>query len=120
MVANFTAFHDLVSDKQYDLCHLAMLEGVPRGTGPRDSNRSPMSGTRPPARTNLRTAAPRYLWARRPETAGGSVHQVQAVSSRVAPSPPSDRRATRNPAFYYTIYYNIRNAKALSHTAKGP
>jgi hypothetical protein len=33
MVANFTALHGLVSDKQYDLCHLAMLEGVPRGDG---------------------------------------------------------------------------------------
>ena len=33
MVANFTAFHDLVSDKQYDLCHLAMLESVPTGDG---------------------------------------------------------------------------------------
>ena len=31
MAANFTALHGLVSDKQYDLCHLAMLEGVPRG-----------------------------------------------------------------------------------------
>jgi hypothetical protein len=31
MAANFTAFHGLVSDKRYDLCHLAMLEGVPRG-----------------------------------------------------------------------------------------
>jgi hypothetical protein len=33
MVANFTAFHNLVSDKQYDLCHLAMLENAPTGDG---------------------------------------------------------------------------------------
>jgi hypothetical protein len=30
----------------------------------------------------------RYLWARHPEIAGGSVHHVQAVSSRVALSLP--------------------------------
>jgi hypothetical protein len=28
----------------------------------------------------------RYFWARHPEVAGGSVHHVQAVSSRVNPS----------------------------------
>jgi hypothetical protein len=33
----------------------------------------------------------RYLWAKHPEIAGGSVHHVQAVSSRAAPSPPSRR-----------------------------
>src|SRR5262245_8036101 len=31
----------------------------------------------------------RYLWARRPAIADGGVHHVQAVSSRVTPSPPS-------------------------------
>jgi len=29
----------------------------------------------------------RYLWARHPAIAGGNVHHVQAVSSRVIPSP---------------------------------
>jgi hypothetical protein len=98
MVANFAAFHDLVSDKQYDLCHLAMLESVPGRDGTTGLEPLPMSGTRPPARTSLRTAAPRGLWARRPETAGGNVHPVHAGSSRIAVSPPSRCQAARSPA----------------------
>jgi hypothetical protein len=39
----------------------------------------------------------RYLRARHPEVAGGSVHHVQAVSSRVTPSPPSRRRDAKGP-----------------------
>jgi hypothetical protein len=41
----------------------------------------------------------RYLWARHPAIAGGSVHHVRAVSSRGTPSPLSRRRAALNPAF---------------------
>jgi hypothetical protein len=40
----------------------------------------------------------RYLWARRPAIADSSVHHVQAVSSRVAPSPSSRCQAARSPA----------------------
>jgi hypothetical protein len=38
----------------------------------------------------------RYLWARRPAVAGGSVRHVHAVSSRATPSPPSRSQAARN------------------------
>ena len=62
----------------------------------------------------------RYLWARRPAIACGSVHHVQAVSSRVTPSPPVSLPGRTEPCFYYTTYYSIRNAKALSPTGKGP
>jgi len=37
----------------------------------------------------------RHLWAKHPEIPSGSVHHVQAVSSRVTPSPPSRCRAAR-------------------------
>ena len=39
-----------------------------------------------------------YLWATHPEIADGSVHHVQAVSSRVTLSPPSRCQAARSPA----------------------
>jgi hypothetical protein len=41
----------------------------------------------------------RYLWAAHPEIAGGNVHHVQAVSSRVTPSPPSRCQAARSRGF---------------------
>lgn len=61
-----------------------------------------------------------YLWARHPETAGGNVHQVQAVSSRAAPSPPSRRQAARSPAPTTPFYYSARHAKGPLLTRKGP
>jgi hypothetical protein len=39
----------------------------------------------------------RDLWARRPAVAGGSVHHVQAVSSRTAPSPLSRFQVAQSP-----------------------
>ncbi len=50
---------------------------------------NPVAATRAPARparTRRDRWAPGYLRARHPEIAGGSVHHVQAVSSRVIPS----------------------------------
>jgi hypothetical protein len=62
----------------------------------------------------------RYLWARHPETADGSVHHVQAVSSRVTPSPPSRYQAARSPA-PTTPFTTVPDAqKALSLPGKGP
>jgi hypothetical protein len=67
-----------------------------------------------------RSDALRYLWARRPAVAGGSVRHVQAVSSRVTPSPPSRRRAARSPA-PTTPFTTVRDAqKAPLLLGKGP
>jgi hypothetical protein len=54
-----------------------------------------------------------------PAIAGDNVYHVQVVSSRVAPSPPSRRRAARKPCFYYTAYCTVKNAKALSPPENG-
>ena len=51
-----------------------------------------------PARMGRDRDALTYLWARHPEIAGGDVHHVQAVSSRVIPSPPSRCQAAPSPA----------------------
>jgi hypothetical protein len=61
----------------------------------------------------------RDLWARRPAVADGSVHHVQAVSSRVIPSP---RRAARphEAGCYYILYYSARHAKGPLPAGKGP
>ncbi len=61
----------------------------------------------------------RYLWAKHPAIAGGSVHHVQAVSSRVTPSPPSRRRAARR-AVAATRFTTVpETQKALSLLGKG-
>jgi hypothetical protein len=44
----------------------------------------------------------RDLWAGHPAIADGSVHHVQAVSSRVTPSLPSRWQAARSRVFCYT------------------
>ena len=60
-----------------------------------------------------------YLWVGRPATVGRGVHHVQAVSSRVTPSPLSRRRAARNPA-PTTPFTTVRDAqKTLSLIGKG-
>jgi len=61
----------------------------------------------------------RYLWARRPEIVGGSVHHVQAVSSRVTPSPPSRCRAARRTVAATRFTTVPETQKALSLRAKG-
>ena len=61
----------------------------------------------------------RDLWARHPAIADGSVHHVQAVSSRVTPSPPSRSRACTEGCSYYTSYYSARHAKGPLLTRKG-
>ena len=63
----------------------------------------------------------RYLRARHPEIAGGNVHHVQAVSSRITPSPVSLPGRTE-PCSYYTSYYSSvpGTQKALSLPGKGP
>ena len=61
-----------------------------------------------------------YLWARHPATEGGSVCHVQAVSSRVTPSPPSRRRTARR-AVAATRFTTVpETQKALSPLGKGP
>ena len=60
-----------------------------------------------------------YLWARRPAIAGGSVHHVQAVSSRVTPSPPSRRQAAQS-LVATTLFTTVPGTqKALSLPGKG-
>ena len=61
----------------------------------------------------------RYFWARHPEVAGGSVHHVQAVSSRVTPSPPSRCRAARSPDSATRFATALAAQKALSLLGKG-
>jgi hypothetical protein len=54
------------------------------------------------ARSSLASTKPvrrRYFWARHPATAAGSVHHVQAVSSRATPSPPARRQAAWSRSF---------------------
>jgi hypothetical protein len=61
----------------------------------------------------------RDLWARHPAIAGGSVYRVQAVSSRVTPSPPSRCRAARS-RFGTTRLTTVPGTqKALSLAGKG-
>jgi hypothetical protein len=62
----------------------------------------------------------RYLWAAHPEIAGGSVHYVQAVSSRVIPSPPSRCRAARSLVAATRFTTVPETQKALSRLGKGP
>ena len=62
----------------------------------------------------------RGLWARRPAIAGGSVHHVQAVSSRVTPSPPSRRQAARSPEATTRFTTAADTQEALSLLGKGP
>jgi hypothetical protein len=62
----------------------------------------------------------RYLWARRPGIAGGSVHHVQAVSSSVTPSPPSRCQAAQSPAPTTPFTTVPDTQKALSLPGKGP
>jgi len=62
----------------------------------------------------------RYLWAKHPAIAGGSVYQVHAVSSRAIPSPPVSPPGRTEPCSYYTIYYSARHAKGPLLTRKGP
>src|SRR5215472_7483974 len=60
------------------------------------------------------------LWARHPAIADDSVHHVQAVSSRVTPSPPSRCQAARSAA-PTTSFTTVPDAqKALSLLGKGP
>ena len=61
-----------------------------------------------------------YRWAGRPAVAGGSVHHVQAVSSRVTSSPPSRCRAARSPAPTTCFTTVPGTQKALSLPGKGP
>ena len=60
------------------------------------------------------------LWAKHPAIAGGSVQHVQAVSSRVTPSPPSRRQAVRSPAPTTPFTTVPGTQKALSLPGKGP
>ena len=60
----------------------------------------------------------RYLWARHPAIAGGNVHHVQAVSSRVIPSPP--RRRAAEGCFRYTFYCSSQDAKGPLPARRGP
>jgi hypothetical protein len=62
----------------------------------------------------------RYLRARRPEIAGGSVHHVQAVSSGGAPSPPSRCWAARRTVAATRFTTVPETQKALSLRGKGP
>src|SRR5580704_4156639 len=62
----------------------------------------------------------RDLRARHPAIAGGSVHHVHAVSSRVTPSPPSRPPGRIEPGCYYISYYSARHAKGPLPTGKGP
>jgi hypothetical protein len=59
----------------------------------------------------------RDLWARHPEITGGSVHHVQAVSSRAIPSP---RRAAPGPCRTAGFTTVPGTQKALSLVGKGP
>ena len=61
----------------------------------------------------------RYLWARHPAIAGGSVHHVQAVSSRVTLSPPSRCQAARSPVPTTRLTTAPGTQKALSLLGKG-
>ena len=64
--------------------------------------------------------APALPLGRAPEIAGSSVHHVQAVSSRVTPSPPSRCRAARR-AVAATRFTTVpETQKALSLPGKGP
>ena len=62
----------------------------------------------------------RYLWAAHPAIAGGSVHHVHAVSSRLTPSPPSRCQAAWSsvPTTPFTTVPGTQ--KALSLFEKGP
>ena len=62
----------------------------------------------------------RYLQARHPAIAGGSVHYVQAVSSRVIPSPPVSPSGGTRGCCRYTFYYSSRDAKGPLPAGKGP
>jgi hypothetical protein len=61
-----------------------------------------------------------YLWAKHPEIAGGSVHHVQAVSSRVTPSPPSRRRAAQRAVTATRLATVPKTQKAPLPLGKGP
>jgi hypothetical protein len=61
----------------------------------------------------------RYLWARHPAIAGGSVHHVHAVSSRATPSPPSRRQAARSPGAATRLATAPDTQKAFSSLGKG-
>jgi hypothetical protein len=60
----------------------------------------------------------RYLWARHPAIAGGSVHHVHVVSSRATPSPPSRRQAARSAASATRLATVLDTQKALSRLGK--
>ena len=60
-----------------------------------------------------------YLWARHPATEGGSVCHVQAVSSRVTPSPPSRRQAACSAVRTTPLITAPGAPKALSPLGKG-
>lgn len=57
----------------------------------------------------------RYLWARHPAIAGGNVHHVRAVSSRVTPSPSSRCRAARSPVATTFLTTAPRTQKPSPH-----
>ena len=59
-----------------------------------------------------------YRWAGRPAIAGGSVHHVQAVSSRVTVSPVSPP-GRAEPCSCYTFTTAPGTQKALSLLGKG-
>jgi hypothetical protein len=59
------------------------------------------------------------LRAGHPAIAGGSVHHVQAVSSRAAPSPPSCRQAARSSAPTTPFTTVPGTQEALSRLGKG-
>ena len=58
-------------------------------------------------------------WAGRPAVAGGSIHHVQAVSSRVTPSPPPRRQAARSRVAATRFTTVAGTQKALSQLGKG-
>ena len=62
----------------------------------------------------------RDLWARRPAIAGGSVHYVHAVSSRVTTSSLSPCQGARSPVAASCFATVTDTPKALSLLGKGP
>lgn len=64
-----------------------------------------------------KTSGYRYLWEKHPETAGGNVQHVSAVSSRTI---PSHRQGRTNPVPGARFTTMPGTRKALSLVGKGP
>ena len=61
-----------------------------------------------------------YLWAMHPAIAGGSVHYVHAVSSRVTTSFPVALPGSAEPCRCFMFCYSDRHAKGPLPAGKGP